>query len=1046
MKRNRMLKFILFLSMIVVCLILFPLTASASPYTEGQQTQPGDPLYYINPEDESDHWVVSNKVWHKCVVDNTADFENVDDLLRRAMVNREENVIFYVATNNAANRKLDGDALFAKCDNMVNDVYQNSSAPNEGDYLQMLSWAEATAVARLSASDNNKEYSYYYFEFEISNRTTNLEEQKVESFLKRWNKEYIENNKTIQAAVGDEKEYYIVKTIYNFAVTNTVYDYEVFENKDKPNQNIGPGTVRYNYSHSAYGALFGYLKESYNPSAFDVDSIDISHTTDSQGLYRLNIADRGLSVCDGYSQVFYYLCKLNGIDAKIVQGDNEGATLTNPDDPHAWNYVYLRDDDDSTYKWYQVDATFAEQNSALYGAKIFAVDYSYFLRGTESPVFSAKSHQQIFDDYQSIASRSNDDYSFHISTINLQNSYIVITRTKEKDSQLIADYIIVAPDGNYYKINNDTNELEKCNTFVFNGKGYYYSLNIFDLADGVEYQSQPEYLKDHGEYPLFADDMHSSPIKSYNVIIDRLDMSDWKSYDEEHTRRPTSAEFIGDNIEISADIYDVSSTKLIEGKDYVIRIYEQTDKEKKNPISPYYPGKYWICIDYYGNYCNTLSYEFEVMKADLSLLEMDSINVRFGTDMVSACKTLKLGNMPVYKDKDFSVKIIGGLNYLDEGVIRITALSSSSYLKSGTYTDRKYKIASCYNISSLFNNKYISTSSYKYTGKQIKPDNFVLAYNSSGKKITLVKGKDYNIDSYKNNTKSGTGYVIVKFKGNYTGSAQMKFNIICNEFSVSIPDLKYTGKKLTPAPVVKFGGYTLKKGKDYTFSSTAKTPGIYKCHIKGKGSYSKITADKYFFVNPGKISSLKASSTASSVKLSWKGQGGNCYYEIYGYDLKKKSWKRIAVTNKTSYNASKIYTNNKKAAIGANKEYKFRVRAYFSASINGKKYTKYGSYATVTQRTKPKTPSFKKATKGKSTLKMTWAKDSSVSGYDLILATNSKYSKGVQKKTIKKNKTTSHTFKKLKKGKTYYVKMRSYKTVSGKKIYSSYSKTFKVKL
>ncbi|MFR8616964.1 MAG: fibronectin type III domain-containing protein [Anaerostipes hadrus] len=49
-------------------------------------------------------------------------------------------------------------------------------------------------------------------------------------------------------------------------------------------------------------------------------------------------------------------------------------------------------------------------------------------------------------------------------------------------------------------------------------------------------------------------------------------------------------------------------------------------------------------------------------------------------------------------------------------------------------------------------------------------------------------------------------------------------------------------------------------------------------------------------------------------------------------------------------------------------------------------------------------------------------------------------------KTISKNKTTSYTIKKLKKKKTYYVRIRTYKKVSGKTYYSEWSSMKKVKI
>ena len=66
---------------------------------------------------------------------------------------------------------------------------------------------------------------------------------------------------------------------------------------------------------------------------------------------------------------------------------------------------------------------------------------------------------------------------------------------------------------------------------------------------------------------------------------------------------------------------------------------------------------------------------------------------------------------------------------------------------------------------------------------------------------------------------------------------------------------------------------------------------------------------------------------------------------------------------------------------------------------------------------------------GKKQLKVTWNKDTKVSGYEVQCCLNKKFKSGVKKANIKKAKTTSTTFKKLKKGKKYYVRIRSYKTV-----------------
>ena len=62
-----------------------------------------------------------------------------------------------------------------------------------------------------------------------------------------------------------------------------------------------------------------------------------------------------------------------------------------------------------------------------------------------------------------------------------------------------------------------------------------------------------------------------------------------------------------------------------------------------------------------------------------------------------------------------------------------------------------------------------------------------------------------------------------------------------------------------------------------------------------------------------------------------------------------------------------------------------------------------------------------------------------VKGYQVQYSTSKKFKKA-KKVNIKKSSTTKLTVKKLKKKKKYYVRMRSYKMVNGKKVYSSWSK------
>lgn len=78
--------------------------------------------------------------------------------------------------------------------------------------------------------------------------------------------------------------------------------------------------------------------------------------------------------------------------------------------------------------------------------------------------------------------------------------------------------------------------------------------------------------------------------------------------------------------------------------------------------------------------------------------------------------------------------------------------------------------------------------------------------------------------------------------------------------------------------------------------------------------------------------------------------------------------------------------------------------------------------------------------------KLKWKKVSGANGYEIYYSAekNGTYKK---LKTITKAKTNTYTKKKLASGKTYYFKLRAYKTVDGKKVYGKYSvvKSVKVK-
>ena len=243
----------------------------------------------------------------------------------------------------------------------------------------------------------------------------------------------------------------------------------------------------------------------------------------------------------------------------------------------------------------------------------------------------------------------------------------------------------------------------------------------------------------------------------------------------------------------------------------------------------------------------------------------------------------------------------------------------------------------------------------------------------------------------------------------------------------SIPNQKYTGGKITPNISVKYNNKTLVKNKDYTISFKNNTNiGTATATIKGKGSYTG-TKSITFKIVPKTVTNPKVSSTtSSSIKLSWSKVSNASGYQIYRSTSKNGTYTKVKDITSSS---TLSYTNS---SLSSNKKYYYKIRAF--KIVNGRKY--YGYYSSIINgETKVSTPTVKLSTPKSKSIKVSWNKVSGAKGYEVYRATS-------KKGTYSKRITTSnlnYTNTGLTKGKTYYYKVRAYKVVNKKKVYSSYS-------
>ncbi len=170
-------------------------------------------------------------------------------------------------------------------------------------------------------------------------------------------------------------------------------------------------------------------------------------------------------------------------------------------------------------------------------------------------------------------------------------------------------------------------------------------------------------------------------------------------------------------------------------------------------------------------------------------------------------------------------------------------------------------------------------------------------------------------------------------------------------------------------------------------------------------------------------------SVNSGVTVTWKKLAG-----ANGYEVWKKTGNGAWTLAQTIAKAATVSWTDK--AVGNGNRYTYRVIA-----ISTDEKSKVSNSLALYYLTKP-TPKVSAKAAG---ILVKWNKNASANGYQVQFATNKGFTKNKKTVTVKKAKTVSTTWKKGTKGKTYYVRVRTYKTVNGKKYYSIWSVVKKVK-
>ena len=282
--------------------------------------------------------------------------------------------------------------------------------------------------------------------------------------------------------------------------------------------------------------------------------------------------------------------------------------------------------------------------------------------------------------------------------------------------------------------------------------------------------------------------------------------------------------------------------------------------------------------------------------------------------------------------------------------------------------------------------------------------------------ITAAATSNYNAA-----TKTIT-VAVAKAAQSITAKAVASSVAVGKTTTVSITDAKgtksYKSSDTTIATITSAGKVTAKKVGTVKITATSSATSNY-------NAASKTVTIK---VVPAATASLTSANQATGIKLTWKKVTGANGYKVY----------RGSTLIKTITSGSTVtYADTKANTNGTKYVYKVVAKASTGDSTLSKSRVIY-------RVSRPAVSSVTNSSSKKMTVK--WGKNAKATGYQIQYSTSSSFASGNKTATITGVSTVSKVIGSLIKGKTYYVRIRTYKTVGSTKYWSTWSASKSVKI
>ena len=495
-----------------------------------------------------------------------------------------------------------------------------------------------------------------------------------------------------------------------------------------------------------------------------------------------------------------------------------------------------------------------------------------------------------------------------------------------------------------------------------------------------------------------------------------------------------SYEYTGTEIKPEVTVTLSDGTGLIFGTDYTVSYEDNTDI-----------GTATVNVIGRGNYTGKANGSFgigaDIKDAEI-VLSMDQYIYSGRRNTPKA--TVVFAGKTLVENVDYTISYE---DCIDAGTARVVVSGKGNY---GGTAEKTFEIARK-GITGA--NVTIPQECYEYISKEIRPEATVTL--SDG---TVLKNAIEYIVDYTDNIEVGTATITVTGTGNYIGYVTKTFTITEVKKDDGSETKPGDGSETKPGDgsetkpgdgsETKPGDGSETKPGDGSETKpgdgSETKPGDGSETKPGDGSETKPgdsgktePGDVPAIITVNKTTISKVENKATGVKLTWKKVSDATGYVVYRKNLGSKSWKKIKIVKGASKNT---YTDSTvKSKHGT--VYSYRIESY--KSVNGQTAKAVSKEKKILRLTAP--TKLKIANQKGRKLSVTWKKQKKISGYQIQYSTGKTFAKGTKMTNIVKSSDKA-VIKKLKKGKTYYVRIRSYQKSGSKKTYSAWSSYTKAKI